>query len=189
MFADPAEVVALRKDTSVEVKVLDLRSEHEFNLFHVGGARRVDPAALDRPEELKPLLDQAASTITFLAGNGEERALDAWKRLKAHGVPNLYVIEGGVNRWLALYPVADCVATRRPDPPADELGFRFAYATGSRLPPAWPELETSQEFRSPCEIAHTSPSGTGDHGSSWPEHAFTKRVRRQVRSVVKGGCG
>ncbi len=38
---DPAEVVALRKDIGVKVAILDLRDERDFNLFHVGGSRRV----------------------------------------------------------------------------------------------------------------------------------------------------
>jgi hypothetical protein len=38
IFVHPAEVVALRKDLNVQVVTLDLREEHDFNLFHVGGA-------------------------------------------------------------------------------------------------------------------------------------------------------
>jgi hypothetical protein len=189
IFVDPAEVVALRKDTSVRVELLDLRSEHDFNLFHVGGARRVDPADLEGPEELKRLLDQPASTVTFLVGNGEERALESWKRLKAQGTPNVYVVEGGVNRWLDLYPVPQCVGARRPAPGRDELAFRFSYATGAKLPSAWPELPTSQEFRFPCEVLTASAASVGHHGFTWPAHPFTKRVKLQLRSVVKGGCG
>ncbi|HUL61212.1 MAG TPA: YeeE/YedE thiosulfate transporter family protein, partial [Anaeromyxobacteraceae bacterium] len=52
IFVHPAEVVALRKDLTVQTAVLDLRDEHDFNLFHVGGARRVSAERLLRPEEL-----------------------------------------------------------------------------------------------------------------------------------------
>ena len=60
IFVDPAEVVALRKDLTVQAAILDLRDEHDFNLFHVGGARRVDPEALLRSEEVDRLLEQPA---------------------------------------------------------------------------------------------------------------------------------
>lgn len=188
-FASPAEVVALRKDTALRVDVLDLRAEREFNLFHVGGARRVDPARLE--EVARRLLDEPPSTVTFLAGNGEAAALEAWKALRARGVANVYVIEGGVNRWLELYPVPACVAAPAPPPAAgavaDAPAYRFAYATGDGLPSAWPERERSGAFRLPCG----APAAGGEEPAAftWPSHPYTKRVKRQVRSVVKGGCG
>ncbi len=193
IFAHPAEVVALRKDLSLRVAVLDLRQEHDFNLFHVGGARRVAPADLARREVLKPLLEQPASTVTFLVANGEGPALEAWKALRASGVQNLYVVEGGVNRWLELYPADACVAT--PAAPAaageDPLGWRFAFATGSSLPSAWPELPSSRAFRSPCappasgEAHHAG----GGKGRRWPDHLYARKVKLQSKAGVKGGCG
>jgi hypothetical protein len=191
IFADPAEIVALRKDTNVKVEVLDLRGEHEFNLFHVGGARRVDPRDLDAPEELRRLREREASTVTFLAGNGEAGALEAWKRLASQGLHDVYVVAGGVNRWLELYPPPACVAATRAGGGPDDLAFRFAYAAGASLPSAWPELPVSQEFRFPCGDALAAPGGHGHpHGGfTWPDHPFARHVRLQVRAAVKGGCG
>jgi len=191
VFASPAEVVALRKDTAVKVELLDLRAEHDFNLFHAGGARRVDASALEEGPELRRLLEQPASTVTFLAGNGEADAFLAWKRLKALGVPNLYVVEGGMNRWLELYPVPGCVAEPAAAEGPEALSWRFAYAAGDGLPSAWPELPTSHAFRFPCapELASREPGHGGHAGFSWPAHAFEKRVKLQSKSTVKGGCG
>jgi rhodanese-related sulfurtransferase len=188
IFVDPAEIVALRGDPAVKVSVLDVRGEHEFNLFHLGGARRVDPAELDRPEELKRLLDEPATTVTLLAGNGEGRALEAWKRLAARGIQNVYVLEGGVNAWLARYPVPECVAAPREAAGGDDVAFRFAYATGAHLPSAWPELPWSRDFRFPCGEPLAA-AGAAHHGFTWPTPPFTKRVKLQARGVVKGGCG
>jgi len=196
IFAHPAEVVALRKDLNLHVVVLDLRDEHDFNLFHVGGARRVDPARLAQPEVLKPLLAEPASTVTFLMANAEAPALTAWKGLKASGVQNVYVVEGGINRWLELYPVDACVATPAADGGAggaagaadDPLAFQFAYTTGSSLPSAWPELATSRAFRSPCAPPASEGAHHG-HGGRWPEYQFAKKVRLQSKAAVKGGCG
>jgi hypothetical protein len=191
IFVDPAEVVALRKDLTVQTVILDLRDEHDFNVFHVGGARRVSPEALLRPEDYERLLAQPASTVTFLVGNGEGTALETWKGLKALGVPNLYVVEGGINRWLELYPVPECVATRgaAPGANADALAFRFAYATGESEPAAWPELATSKAFRTPCEEVQTSAEPQAHAEVVWPSHAFTRRVKLQTKAAVKGGCG
>jgi uncharacterized membrane protein YedE/YeeE/rhodanese-related sulfurtransferase len=193
IFVDPAEVVALRKDLTIRTVILDLRDEHDFNLFHVGGARPASPEALLQPAGYEPLLDAPASTVTFLVGNGEAAALATWKGLKALGVPNLYVVEGGINRWLERYPLPDCVASRAAEAPAgedpDPLAYRFHLAAGEGAPAAWPELPASRTFRVACEAMASGVVGRGDHEITWPEHAFTKRVKLQTRTAVKGGCG
>ena len=187
VFVSPAEVAALRKDPGVTVSIFDLRSEHDFNLFHIGEAVRAEPAEMVVAPILRTLQSQAASSVAFLAGNGEEGAVRVWKALKGEGVTNVYVIEGGMNRWLELYPVPECVARAVGAPSAgvDELTYRFAYATGSALPAAWPELAMSRQFRAPC--------GEALFGRAlktlWPEHTFAKKVQLQVKKVVKGGCG
>ncbi len=195
VFVDPAEVVALRRDVGVQVVVLDVRDERDFNLFHVGGSRRASLQELESPSRLKMLLDQPSTTVTFLVGTGEAEAFTAWRRLTALGVPNLYVVEGGVNRWLERYPVDACVASRvgKADD-RDEPAWRFAYATGSSLPAAWPELESSRSFRSPCATpaaeGHDAAHGGAGHGvARWPAHAYTKRVKLKSKTAVKGGCG
>jgi len=191
IFVDPAEVVALRKDIGVQVSILDLRDETEFNLFHIGGSRRVTLADLESPERLKTLLDQPPSTVTFLVGSGEAAAFTAWKHLMVEGVPNLYVIDGGMNRWLERYPVDACVAERVGVADwRDGKAWRFLYATGSTQPSAWPELETSRSFRSPC-VERATEGSVGPHHAarSWPAHAYTKRVKLKSKAAVKGGCG
>jgi hypothetical protein len=190
IFVDPAEVVALRKDIGVQVAILDLRDERDFNLFHVGGSRRASLQELEAPERLKILIDHPPTTVTFLVGSGEDASLTAWKRLTAQGVPNLYVIDGGMNRWLERYPVDACVAERVASPDGgDQQAWRFLYATGSSQPAAWPELTTSRSFRSPCVDAGAEIQGDVHHARAWPAHAYTKRVKLKSKAAVKGGCG
>ncbi len=189
IFVDPAEVVALRKDVGVQVAILDLRDERDFSLFHVGGARRATIAELESPDRLKLLLDQPRTTVTFLVGNGEPEALSAWRRLTALGVPNLYVIEGGMNRWLERYPVDACVAERVGKADGkDEPAWRFLYATGASQPASWPEVEASRAFRSPCAEPAQADHG-GHHARAWPAATYTKRVKLKSKAAVKGGCG
>jgi rhodanese-related sulfurtransferase len=190
LFVDPAEVVALRKDIGVQVVVLDLREERDFNRFHVGGSHRASLAELESPERLKLLLDQPPTTVTFLIGNGEVEALKAWRRLVALGVPNLYVVDGGLNRWLERYPVDACVAERvGTSDGRDDPAWRFLYATGSTQPSSWPELAASRSFRSPCAEPAATSHGEGRHARSWPTPAYTKRVKLKSKAAVKGGCG
>jgi rhodanese-related sulfurtransferase len=190
VFVDPAEVVALRKDVGVKVVILDLRDERDFNLFHVGGSRRAGLSELESPDRLKLLVDQPPTTVTFLLGNGDAEAQKAWRRLTALGVPNLYLIEGGVNRWLERYPVDACVAEQVGKADGrDEPAWRFRYATGSTQRASWPELESSRSFRSPCGDAVTVGHGAAQHAPSWAAHAYTKRVKLKSKAAVKGGCG
>lgn len=192
IFASPAEVVSLRKDVSLEVAILDLRDEHDFNLFHIGGARRVAEAETRAHALVAQLLAKPAWAVTFLVGNGEGQALRAWQTLTAQGVANLYVVEGGVNRWLELYAAPACVAVPIAATGPDALAYRFQFATGQSLPAASPELPTSRGFRLPCasEVADEHLRASGEHhGNLWPEHPFIKRVQLQTKSVVKGGCG
>jgi len=189
IFVDPAEVVTLRKDVSVKVVMLDLRPERDFNLFHVGGSRHASLAELESPDRLKLLLDASPTTVTFLVGESEAAEANAWRRLTALGVPNLYVVEGGIGGWLERYPVDACVAERVGSPEGRGGGWRFAYATGSSLPSAWPELESSRTFRSPCASPEEGGHSGGHHAARWPAHTFTKRVKLKTKAAVKGGCG
>jgi len=187
LFVHPAEVVALKQDLNLQVQLLDLRDEHDFNLFHVGGSRRVEAAALSRGRPLAELLARPPSTVTFLIGHGEGAALEAWKELRALGVGNLYVVEGGVERWLELWAPPACVALPVAATEGSPSTWRFVFATGASLPAAWPELPGSRAFRVPCESPVSAPDG---HGAvRWPRYAFDKKVKLQSKAAVKGGCG
>ncbi len=191
IFVHPAEVVALRTDLNVLVNILDLRDEHDFNLFHLGGARRVDPATLTRASQLKDLLALPGSAATFLVGNGEAQALTTWKQLKAMGVGNLYVVEGGLDRWLELYPAPACVAQRTTPATPEASAWHFAYATGDNLPSARPELTVGRAFRFPCQDPVSVAEGHADeHGEiAWPTYQYARKVKLKSKAAVKGGCG
>ncbi|MEI6226602.1 MAG: hypothetical protein WCS72_17800, partial [Deltaproteobacteria bacterium] len=138
----------------------------------------------------KPLVDQPPTTVTFLVGNGEAESRKAWRRLTAQGVPNLYVIEGGVNHWLERYPVDACVAERVGKADGqDDPAWRFLYATGSTQRAAWPELDASRSFRSPCGEPAATSHGDGHQARAWPTQPYTKRVKLKSKAAVKGGCG
>jgi len=188
IFVHPAEVVAMRRDTAVRVGILDLRDEHDFNVFHVAGARRTTEDELRDASFVKALLDRPGNAVTFLVSNGEAAALAGWKLLRGQGVLNVYVIEGGIDRWLDLYPPPACVAERleRAGDP-DGSAYRFAYSTGGALPSAQPELPVDMP-PFPC-LSGAPTASAGRHAGGWPDHPFVKKVQLQLRRVVRGGCG
>lgn len=161
--------------------------------FDFNKADNVDCLVCLQPGQYTRLLEQPPGAVTFLVANTEGPALAAWKGLTALGVSNLYLVEGGINRWLALYAVPACVATPGLAVPggaaADASEFRFNYATGDSLPAAWPELPESRGFRTPCDVIGARSSGHGLPGIEWPKYDFTKRVKLQNKAAVKGGCG
>jgi hypothetical protein len=82
---------------------------------------------------------ELANTVFVTISNDEVAATEAWKTLKAESVPNIYILEGGINAWLATYggdsfTEEDKVSMRQ----ADQLAYKFHAATGSRHPAAEP---------------------------------------------------
>jgi rhodanese-related sulfurtransferase len=192
IFVDPAEVVDLKKDFTLKVDVLDVRGEADFNQFHLSGARRIEPGDARDPAFVRTLLGASENTIVFVVSNGEAVATQAWKDLRAQGVLNLYVIEGGIDGWLDRYQPSPCVAQKLSGETGGErLAWRFVAAVGDRNPSAHPD-RARKEYVPACALA-TDATGTGydpvheaGHGAA---PTYTKRVRLQKKTVTKGGCG
>jgi hypothetical protein len=205
IFVDPAEVVDLRQDLSLVVRILEVRSEADYNLFHLTGAERIGKDSTGDPELVRRLLDATDNTIVFLASNGESDAVESWKRLKAQGVLNLYVIEGGINHWLEAYPVSPCVAQRIAGSETGEQGsagagasddeslrYRFLVAVGEHSPSAHPDL-ARREFVPDCAMASLAglegSAVSPFAGAGQPKRDYVKKVKIQKKTVAKGGCG
>ncbi len=192
IYVEPVEVVDLKKDLTLRVDVLDLRREEDFNRFHLAGARRVTREELRDPAFVKTLLAAGDNTIVFLASNGEEEATAAWKDLKAQGVVNLYVLAGGINGWLDLYPPPACIATRAAgDPSGDTMQWRFSAAVGDRIPSAHPDRATRDPLPACALEARREEAvhGAAGHDEETAPRTFVRKVRLQRKVVAKGGCG
>ncbi len=189
VFVHPREVVDLKKNTTLKVAVYDLRDEGDYNLFHIAGAMRVDFDEVKAPEFVKRLQDDADNVIHFLVGNGDFLAAMAWRSLKAQGVLNLYIVDGGVNHWLDIYKPAACVATKGEEAGEETLKYKFQYAVGDRIPQAHPDFTGKDPL--PCVTAVASL----DHHAASNDHAteaqvdYVKKVKLQKKVVAKGGCG
>jgi len=133
---DPAELLDLIYNRNVRLKILDLRDEAEFNLFHITGSERVTPALLRDPEWVRSL---PSRTVIVAVSNGETRASEAWKLLAAQKVLNIYLLEGGINHWLDVYG-PDRMTPGSPG--RDETRrYRFEAALGGRHPESGPDPE------------------------------------------------
>jgi len=131
VYITPAEAYKAKYNQSMNPVYLDVRSESDYNLYHIEGAVNVE---LDQLSEIVPVLltEPPANTVIILMSNDETAATEAWKILVGSSVPNVYVLEGGVNNWIAFFGKDD--KTLRPNPKAgdDQLGYIFPAALGSR---------------------------------------------------------
>jgi hypothetical protein len=64
--------------------------------------------------------------------NDETAAVDTWKTLVASTVPNVYILEGGVNNWIAFFGTDDEPLQLNPNPAPDQLAYIFPAALGDR---------------------------------------------------------
>lgn len=93
----PAEVAELtRRQTST--RLLDVRTPGEFETAHIRGAYNVPLDKLG--EHALEIGAKVADPIVLVCQSGQ-RARKAEEALKAAGMANLHVLDGGVNAWVA----------------------------------------------------------------------------------------
>jgi hypothetical protein len=134
----PGELLAAKADDRLNLIMLDVRDESDYNLFHIQGARHI-PLKEVKASIPELLLESAANTIYVVMSNDETAATQAWKTLTAESVPNAYILEGGINNWLNVFGTEDQAITPTPIPPGvDSLGYTFSAALGDRYEAADP---------------------------------------------------
>ena len=159
----PGELLASRADDKLNVLMLDVRAEADYNMFHLDGAHHVP---LDQLPAIVPeLLQQPAeNTVTVLMSNDEAAATDAWKVLQAESVSNVYILEGGVNNWINVFGAGELeLAPTLTAPGSDRLAYVFPAALGSRYEAANPDAnEWKVEYVPKVKLQRKrSPSGGG----------------------------
>ncbi|MCB2224781.1 MAG: YeeE/YedE family protein [Actinobacteria bacterium] len=153
----PGELLDLIHDNAIKVVILDCRDEGDFNLFHIWDARRVD--CHDAIDVSATLHNEPDNTVIVTVSNDEGRATRLWKVLVADSVRNVYILEGGINHWIAVFD-PEAVPAAGGD---DELRYAFSAALGSSWPAADPdpeEFELEYTEKVVIEVAQ-APAGGG----------------------------
>jgi rhodanese-related sulfurtransferase len=161
----PGELLTSLADNQLNIVMLDVRDEADYNLFHIRRARHLP---LDDVAAAIPALqlEAAANTVYVLMSNDETAATAAWKMMVAESIPNVYILEGGLNNWLTVFGHDDPTLQPTPAPPADDqLQYMFISALGDRYAAADPD----------------------------PHHfelEYTPKIQLQLkRGATGGGCG
>jgi rhodanese-related sulfurtransferase len=159
----PGELLDSIHDTSIKVVMLDVRDEVDYNLFHILDARHVPVEEI--PTIIAELHLEPANTVFVTMSNDEEAATEAWKTLVAESVPNVYLLEGGINNWIATFGDDDLTKNFNVGAGDDELCYIFDVAVGDRYDAAEPDPH-----------AH--------------ELSYTPKIKLELkRAPTSGGCG
>jgi hypothetical protein len=166
VYIPPAELLSLMYNDQLVLWMLDMRSQADYNLFHLADAKRTTLEDLDGPLTLT-LLTLPENSVIVLMSNDEQTATEAWKSLVAQNVTNLYILEGGVNNWLDVFGHQghERCALEAPEGGSERLRHVFGAALGSNQPGALPGRHFLEEIE------------------------FTPKVKIEKKKAVGGGCG
>src|SRR5690606_15908163 len=92
----PEDLVRLVEERP-EVRLLDVRTPGEYESVHIRGAYNVPLDTLG--EHAREIRASVSAPIVLICQSGQ-RAKRAEAALKESGMPNLHVLDGGVNAWL-----------------------------------------------------------------------------------------
>ncbi len=164
---DPGELLDLRFNRGLRLFMFDVRSETDYNLFHIVGAERVpmDEIGMDFVKKYPP------EAVKVVMSNDEKAATEAWKLLRASGMENVYILAGGINFWLKVFRdhQYDAKVPVPPDP-SDKLRYRFDMAL--------------------CDcFIHYYPYGNPNPHHIPKKRKYTKKVKIKVVKPPSGGCG
>ena len=150
-------------DDKLNVVMVDVRSEADFNQFHI---HRVERVPLAQIESIVPSLLSlpADNLVVVLMSNDETTTTEAWKILVANSVPNVYNLEGGINNWIIVFNQDDPYIHRMAASPGDEmLRYTFDAALGDHYACADPNpYEWKLEYKPKIQLQRQrGPSGGG----------------------------
>lgn len=130
-FVTPAEAFKARYNQAMNPVYLDVRDESDYNLYHIADAIHLPLARLG--EAVPDLLaEPPANTVFITMSNDETAAVQAWKTLVASGVQNVYILDGGINQWIATFGKDDPTLLPLATAGDDKLRYVFPAALGNR---------------------------------------------------------
>lgn len=127
----PEEMFATMKDDLLIANIIDVRDESQFNIFHIVNARNIP---LDQLPNYLPELTSVTdpNLVNFVVSNDDALATQAWKYLVAESVPNVYILDGGINAWITSFGENEPNLVRLDSEKLEEFDFVFPMALGDR---------------------------------------------------------
>ncbi|MDZ7608934.1 MAG: rhodanese-like domain-containing protein [Cyclobacteriaceae bacterium] len=141
-------------------QLIDLRSPEEFQTYNLPGSLNI-PFDKLFTAEWAPYIDQVARKNVFYS-NGSTLANEAWMLTRQKGMKNNYILEGGLNNWIA--------TILTPTSPESTFGDEAINSFQARL-------GARQYF-----------SGESASSASSANNAPRKPVPAKKKTKVAGGC-
>ena len=150
MQVSPAEVFKTVYNQKVNLIMVDVRPESDYNLYHIDGALNVP---LDKLPSVIPdfLTEPPANSVFILMSNDETAATEAWKQLVASSVPNAYILDGGINNWIAYFGKEENFQPAS-STGTDQLKYVFPAALGSSYASCNPDPEEYETLEFEAKI-------------------------------------
>ena len=162
----PPELLHTMHEHKLNLVMIDVREEADYNIFHLLDAEHIPLA--DISDHIHDFIALPSNTVFVVMSNDETAATEAWKTMIAESVPNVYILDGGINKWLSYYGTPyeeDFCAGEKENVVDDELRYDFTIALGAGCPAAFPDPE---EF----------------------EYEFEPKIQLELkRAPSSGGCG
>jgi rhodanese-related sulfurtransferase len=139
----PIELLDLMHDRSVRLRIVDIRDEGAWNWFHLVDAERAAGDAL-----LTWGADLDWDEIVVLVDQDGSKSPDAWRLLQARDMHNSYLLDGGIEAWLAEFGDGTVAAS----------------ALGDRHPAALPDVRHALEYEARVKRVGKAPALSGGCG-------------------------
>ena len=165
VYIHPGELLDTFHDHKVNLVMVDVRDEADYNLFHLLDAENITTD--DISKTIDEFIAQPANTVFVVMSNDEKHATEVWKTMTAQAVPNVYILSGGINNWLDTFetPYEEDICGEKSTAEEEELRYKFDAALGSNCPAAYP-----------------------DHDKY--ELEYEKKIKLELkRAPLGGGCG
>lgn len=140
-FITPEVVADMIVNKDPSLRLIDVRSQDEFEKFSLPGAINVPLADL-LSEHYSDLFNQDIR-MNVLYSNGSLAANEAWMITRQLGYSNNYVLEGGLNYWFDTILNPEKPSSTSPDEEFAKYDFRRS--AGQALGGATPEILAPQE--------------------------------------------
>lgn len=148
----PAELYTTMFDNKLVTVLIDVRSEADYNLYHINGAVNVPQPQVESVIP-KLLAKYSPHTVYVVMSNDEAAATEAWKKLVANSVTNVYILDGGLNNWIAYFGKDDPeIQPVSVNVGVDQLRYTFPSVLGSRYKSCYPDPQENENLKYDAKI-------------------------------------
>jgi len=148
-YFSPDEVAHMLVSKDPSLVLIDVRSEDEYEKFHLQGAINIPLSSLLDPQWTNYLNQDLRYNVFY--SNGTVNANQAWMLCRQLGYRNNYVLQGGLNYWAETIMNPEAPASTSPNEELAKYDFRKGAgqalgggasleASSSKAAPALPKI-------------------------------------------------